>query len=209
MKYNPIHHLAQVQLKELGYYKGDLDGKWGPMSKAALKKWQAAQKPATTTSTPPVAADPYSEANRHIGTKEIPGKRHNNIIVRWLRACASWVNNDETAWCSAFVNHCARATGYELTGKLNARSWLNVGKAVSREMAKPGDVVVLWRVSPRSWKGHVAFLHHFNEKTGKVYLLGGNQNNMVNVSGYPASRILSIRRLRTLEQLEGKHSTQL
>lgn len=128
----------------------------------------------------------------YVGTKEIPGQRHNPVIVNMLKSVASWVNDDETAWCSAFMNYIATQTGLQSSGRLDARSWLNVGEAVDVPII--GDVVVFWRDSPESWKGHVAI---FIRSDGKnVWVLGGNQSNEVNISIYPASRVLGYRRLK-------------
>jgi hypothetical protein len=60
-----------------------------------------------------------------------------------------------------------------------------------------GDIVVFWRESIKSWKGHVGF--YIREKDGWIYTLGGNQANQVKISAYPKSRVLSYRRLRTSE----------
>lgn len=98
---------------------------------------------------------------------------------------------DDTAWCSAFANFVAKKVGLEYTGKLNARSWLTVGYQVTEPAV--GDVVVFWRQSKSSWKGHVAF--YINEDDKYIYVLGGNQSNMVNVAAYPKYRLLQYRRL--------------
>lgn len=146
---------------------------------------------------------PYDLAQANIGVREIPGKNHNPLIVRWLRSLASWISDDETAWCAAFVNEMAREAGYESTGKLNARSFLNIGRVIPEDEAQRGDVAVLWRVSKTGWQGHVAFLDHWNRNRGLLYLLGGNQNDAVNITAYPDSQLLGIRRLRSLDSLQG------
>lgn len=151
----------------------------------------------------PTYLTPYDLAKENIGVREIPGKKHNPLIVRWLRSLRSWISDDETAWCAAFVNAMARECGYESTGKLNARSFLEVGIPVSIKEARPGDVVILWRVARDSWQGHVAFLDHHSPARGLIYLLGGNQSDMVNITAYPESQLLGIRRLRTLAALQG------
>jgi hypothetical protein len=71
----------------------------------------------------------------------------------------------------------------------NARSFQNFA-AVSD--GQEGDIVVLWRENPTSWKGHVAFL----AKKGLTYvnLLGGNQNNKVCYADYSRTRVLSYRK---------------
>lgn len=100
--------------------------------------------------------------------------------------------HDETAWCSAFANWVAKTTGHEYSGKLTARSWLNVG--ISTATPQPGDVVVLWRESPESWKGHVGFFVKATKRY--VYILGGNQKNSVCISAYPKTRVLDYKTLR-------------
>ena len=132
-------------------------------------------------------------ALKEFGIKEIVGRNQHNLrIVNYFKEIGhSWVKDDETAWCSAFANYVALKAGKERSGKLNARSWLKVGQRVTQP--KIGDVVVFWRESPQSWKGHVAFF--IRETKNWVYVLGGNQNNQVKISAYPKSRLLQYRRL--------------
>jgi uncharacterized protein (TIGR02594 family) len=99
---------------------------------------------------------------------------------------------DETAWCSAFANWVAKQAGYESSSQLTARSWLSVGTSTSNP--ESGDLVVLWREHPNSWKGHVGFL--IKETKRYVYLLGGNQGNSVSIKAYPKNRVLDFRKLR-------------
>jgi len=128
------------------------------------------------------------------GVTEIKGTPHNPIIVNYFRDIGhQWVKDDETAWCSAFANWVALKTGKKRSGKLNARSWLKVGKPIMKP--KLGDVVVLWRESKTSWKGHVGFFISYSEDKKYIYILGGNQNNTVNIKAYPTYRLLGFRRL--------------
>jgi len=128
------------------------------------------------------------------GVKEILGKKNNPQIIKYFNETDLNIKNlsDETAWCSAFVNWVAKTSGYVYSGQLTARSWLKIGESI--ENPKPGDVVVLWRESPGSWKGHVGF--YVRETRRYVYVLGGNQKNMVCIKAYPKSRLLDYRRLK-------------
>ena len=115
------------------------------------------------------------------GVREIRGAKHNPRILEYFKEIGhEWVKDDETAWCSAFINWCALKAGVERSGKLNARSWMDIGKEVSKP--KIGDLVIFWRESPASWKGHVAIYINSTEKA--VFVLGGNQNNSVNIQSY-------------------------
>ena len=126
------------------------------------------------------------------GIKEISGSKHNEKIVKYFKEIGhSWVNDDETAWCSAFMNWCCMSVGMVKSGKLNARSWLNVGNGVGSPVK--GDIVVFWRESITSWKGHVAiYINDLDDKY--INVLGGNQSNMVCIKPYPKERVLSYRR---------------
>jgi uncharacterized protein (TIGR02594 family) len=41
----------------------------------------------------------YIEAKKHVGLKEIPGIKHNPVILGWLKSLKAWWSNDEEAWC--------------------------------------------------------------------------------------------------------------
>lgn len=126
------------------------------------------------------------------GIKEIVGREHNPIVVNYFNEIGhSWVKDDETAWCSAFANWVALKANASMSNKLNARSWLNVGEEVKE--AQQGDVVVFWRESKNSWKGHVAF--YVNETENFINVIGGNQSNGVNIKAYPKARLLGYRRI--------------
>jgi len=137
-----------------------------------------------------------SEALKEYGVEEIIGGAgsHNDTILKYFKDSGhEWVHDDETAWCSAFINAMAKRAGLPMSGKLNARSWLEVGEEIS--VPKSGDLVIFWRGSITSWKGHVAIFINFDEDGEKVNVLGGNQSNMVCIMGYDMGRILSYRRL--------------
>jgi len=132
----------------------------------------------------------FELAKKELGTVEWPKGDNPTVLKYFDDSGNSWVNDDETAWCAAFVGAILARKGVQPTGKLNARSYTNWGKPKTLSKAVPGDVVVLWRESPDSWKGHVAF---FVRRVGnRVELLGGNQSNSVNISSYPVSRVLSV-----------------
>ena len=129
------------------------------------------------------------------GIKEIPGVENNPEIMKYFEIInQTWVQSEATAWCSAFVNWVAKMEGCEVSGKLNARSWLNTGYKV--RSYKDADIVIFWRESPDSWKGHVGF--PITKEGSEIWTLGGNQNNMVKISPYPESRVLGYRRLYKL-----------
>lgn len=132
-------------------------------------------------------------AGSQLGQAEIPGARHNPVILKMFAESGhDWVQDDETPWCAAYVNAVLGSLGLPHTGKLNARSYETYGTEVSVQNAIPGDIVVFWRGSPNSWQGHVAFLVKFDGD--KVIVRGGNQGDKVSDAAYPTSRIVAIRR---------------
>jgi uncharacterized protein (TIGR02594 family) len=134
-------------------------------------------------------------ACHEIGLKEVPGEVNNKRILQYFNEIGhNWVQNDETAWCSAFANFVAKTAGCLYSKELNARSWLNVGKSTSNP--EIGDIVVYWRESPDSWKGHVGFYFGYNESGTHIITLGGNQDNMVKFSLYPVNRLLGFRNIK-------------
>lgn len=143
---------------------------------------------------------PYEIAKGEVGVKEIQGDEHNDEVLKYFnRIDHQWVDNDELAWCAAFVGYCLETGGVTSTKKLNARSYLNFG--IETDNPQEGDVVVLTRGTNPAF-GHVGFLVRMNEEY--VYLLGGNQANQVKISAYKRHRLLSVRdydRKKTKEEV--------
>lgn len=131
-----------------------------------------------------------------LGEKEISGaQEHNRTIINYAQEAGfKWVNDDETPWCSIFVNWVAQKNKLKSSKKANARSWLKIGQKVD-DAPEPGDVVIFWREDPNSWKGHVGFFFGYSQDGKRVYCLGGNQGNQVSVSAYPVNTVLGFRRL--------------
>jgi uncharacterized protein (TIGR02594 family) len=136
------------------------------------------------------------QAFSQYGVEEQPGENNNSPeIMSYFNVIEqTWVKNDEVAWCSAFINWAAKMTGYEMSDKLTARSWLHIGSRVDNPGL--GDVVILWRVKPDSWQGHVG-LYITNDENW-IWLLGGNQSNKVCIKKYHLNRVLGYRRLNKL-----------
>jgi uncharacterized protein (TIGR02594 family) len=130
------------------------------------------------------------------GLKEVDGKESNPEIIKMGKELGFDIADDSTtAWCSLTINYVAKKCGYERTNKLDARSWLQMPIRVLKPSV--GDVVVLWRESPESWKGHVGLYIRMDEKN--IWLLSGNQNNEINISPYPRERLLGIRKLKRIQ----------
>ena len=139
-------------------------------------------------------------AFNELGTEEIVGEVDNPEVLKYAKETGiKGITSDEIPWCSTFVNWIAWKAGLQYSKKANARSWLNVGVKVTSP--EPGDVVVFWRESPQSWKGHVGIFLGISIDKKRVYCLGGNQGNRVSVSAYRLNTVLSYQRLATESKL--------
>ena len=133
-------------------------------------------------------------AINEFGVKEIKGPIHNERIVQYAQESnLTWITDDETAWCSTFINWVAKESGLKYSRSAAARSWLKMGFDVSEP--EPGDLVVFWREDINSHYGHVGIYMGFSIDKTRIYVLGGNQGDAVSISAYPAERVLSFRRL--------------
>ena len=128
---------------------------------------------------------------QYYGLKEWTGPNKSNPEVEEFFKEMGYDYSDDTAWCSAFANFIAKKAGLPQSDKLDARSWMKVG--CPTKSPRMGDIVVFWRESRKSWKGHVAF--YMSEDDKYIYALGGNQGNMVNITAYPKYRVLGFRNL--------------
>lgn len=132
----------------------------------------------------------YNIAKKKIGTKEIPGSKDNPEIVKMFADVGyPYIKDDETAWCAAFVGSVLKESGYPYMHKLNARSYLDYGKKITNP--KEGAIAVLWRGKRDGWQGHVGFVSRWTDKY--VWLVGGNQSNMVKEQRFSRNRVLAFR----------------
>lgn len=126
-----------------------------------------------------------------LGEAEIAGARHNLKILEYLRTVRldpRLQTKDETPWCAALVSWCLREAGYEYSRSPLARSYLRMGLEIPRP--RLGAIVVLPRGKSR-WMGHVGF--YVGRMGSHDLVLGGNQDNEVNIRSFPASSVLSYR----------------
>jgi uncharacterized protein (TIGR02594 family) len=133
-------------------------------------------------------------AIQELGVKERKGTKNNPEILNYAKETGfNWVKDDETPWCSIFINWCCLKASLPRTNKANARSWLNLGKPVKNPV--PGDIVIFWRENPTSWKGHVGVFMGYSADKSSIFTLGGNQRNTVSIQGYSSDTLLGFRRL--------------
>jgi uncharacterized protein (TIGR02594 family) len=126
-------------------------------------------------------------ALKEIGETEIQGGE-NPRILEYLRATDLGKPGnleDETPWCSGFVNWCMQQVGFKGTRSAWAQSWAKWGKEVEPVI---GSIVVFrWN----NGTGHVGFVT--GKKVGLVQVLGGNQSDSVNRSWFNTAHVIAYR----------------
>lgn len=127
-------------------------------------------------------------AEEEKGVKEYVGDADNPRIVEYHQTTSLKATDDEVPWCSAFVNWCIKQAGYNGTDSAAARSWLEWG--VELPEGRPGAITV-FRRKGSPWSGHVGF--YIDEDDDGVFVLGGNQNDSVNVACFSWNDLLDFR----------------
>ena len=136
-------------------------------------------------------ADPIwlTEARRYLGTREVPGRRHSAIILRFFaEAGFPGIRTDETPWCAAFTNAVLARCKLLTTGKLTARSFLKWGDPITSPRR---GAIAVFRRGQSGWQGHVGFV--VGSTPTHLTILGGNQSNAVTTARYPRSKLLGLR----------------
>jgi len=127
----------------------------------------------------------FEKAKKELGVEEIPGFKHNHRILEYGKAVSYDISTDEIPWCASFVSWCLGGG----TKSARARSYEKYGTKLTNP--RLGCIVVFWRKSKSSGKGHVGF--YVGEEDGYILVLGGNQKNSVCVSRYSKKRLLGYR----------------
>lgn len=129
-------------------------------------------------------------AFRHRGLKEIPGPKHNPIIMQWIRSLKGWFKDDETPWCGTFIAHCLDVVGLGVPKHwYRAKAYSTYGTACNRDQIPFGAICVKGRVGG----GHVFFAVARSRDGLTIYGLGGNQRNEVNITPFRHRDIIDAR----------------
>lgn len=119
---------------------------------------------------------PYLKAAfSKLGLSEIQGPRHEKQVLAMYAACGHEIDDDETAWCAAFVGWCLSQAALPNSRSLMARSYVKYGTRlpVIGHRVPRGAICVWPRGAPPS--GHVNFCLDDDGET--LTLIGGNQGN--------------------------------
>lgn len=113
-------------------------------------------------------ANPIPIAQKEIGNGEIGGNNKGQYVQQYNRGM-------EAAWCAGFVSWVLEQDGYsKLAYSRSAKAIYNEAKSKNMVSDTPnkGDLIVFWRESPTSWKGHIGFVEEV--KGEYIYTIEGN-----------------------------------
>jgi uncharacterized protein (TIGR02594 family) len=158
------------------------------MEKSRLRTPVSTAKPPADKQDP-TAAPWLDVAKKEFGQKEnkAPGA-HNPRIVEYHGSTTGKFKDDETAWCSSFVNWVMEKAGPEHKGTNSARalSWKDYGTKSDGPVV--GSIAVL---DYGNGKGHVGFV--VGRSGDNIVVLGGNQKDSVSYRTIPAKAISEYR----------------
>lgn len=167
-----------------------------PITKVTSSIFNSSSLAAVPKPTPVVTLDTetnmlkvYAIAYKEKGISEVAGAQDNPRIIEYHKATnleAEKVKlTDEVAWCASFVSWCLEQAGLKSTDDAWALSYKNYGTKL--DIPTKGCICVF----SRDGGNHVAFFDH--QVGDDIYVLGGNQSNMVCIKAYPKSRLLAFR----------------
>lgn len=120
------------------------------------------------------------------------GVDNNPDVMKYFHETGyTFIDEDETPWCAAFLNWICQKCDIATPNKLNARSFLQVGEVVT--VPSIGDIVVLWRLQQNGPYGHCGIF--IRETPKMVYVLGGNQDSRVSIKAFPKTQLLGYRKV--------------
>jgi uncharacterized protein (TIGR02594 family) len=116
------------------------------------------------------------------GIEEEPNKDNRGpVIQRYIKLAKTGREGDP--YCAIFVNAALEQAGIPGTESAMARSFETSKRFVKLDGPCPGCIVTFWRGSRSSGKGHTGF--YDSENDTHVFVLGANQDDDCNVSGFP------------------------
>lgn len=119
-------------------------------------------------------------AYHEIGTREVPPNR-GPAVRRYVQMAGCGQEGDP--WCAIFANAMVRQSGFAGTGSAAALSFTDSENF--RKLSGPalGAIIVFHRGDPDESHGHVGFYR--GELGAYVWVLGGNEHDMVMIDCYP------------------------
>ena len=188
----------QTALKNKGFDPGAIDGLMGDNTEKAIIAFKVSQglrarpylgpitlerllgAPASVSTGSGLPVPWINEMMKHFGQHE-----EDPALAAWLKSDGGTVGNpDDIPWCGDAVHTSLRNSlpNEKFTGRVKAnpylaRNWVDFG--VELDELHYGAILSMWRGSPTSMYGHVAFAVGYDPKRRRIRILGGNQTDAV------------------------------
>ena len=180
----------QTKLKELGYYKGDINGVYGSVVTSAVKVFQK-----YNGIYPSGVAYTQTLTTLNSGT----AKSYSNVKIEKLIAVADklmdagakYSTNPRAPYsfdCSRFTAYCLKQVGVYVSGEIRAQGRSNIGTKITLDdpkknssyykALKKGDLLFFWSPDRKKKPGHSAIylgnnkFIHASSSAGKVTVSG-------------------------------------
>lgn len=119
-----------------------------------------------------------------LGQQEIAGiNKANPQILQYFKSSKFWGTDDSTAknaWCASFAAWVMQKNGYSPPANaFRAKAWMKFGRQIN------SPIFGSLGIKSRSGGGHIAFVVGQSADKSSLFMLGGNQNDEVNISRYP------------------------
>lgn len=163
-----------------------MDRRLGRVDPAALAMTQVAA-PAAGSSARALAALAVAVAQFNAVSGEAGGDNRGPDVRRYLHGLAA----EGSDWCAGFVSYCFAQSGHAMpfTYSVGARDILHQMRAagmgvspIAASPPRPGDIIVWWRGSQASWKGHIGLV--LNYAGGVLTTIEGNKTPKVGSFSY-------------------------
>ncbi len=123
------------------------------------------------------------------GVKEIPGPADSKRILEYHAATNLKATDDAVPWCAAFASWVLVKAGIASPRTARARDFL---KWSTPDVGDNFGCIVVLKRGKNPAQGHVGFLVH-SLQNGPVWVLGGNQQDAVNIQKFPRNQVIGMR----------------
>ncbi len=134
---------------------------------------------------PPKPSGPFPDAPLwfHAALAEIGFHEtgDNQGLDRYIQMAHCGANGEP--WCAIFANAMLESSGVPGSRSPSSQSFRTHPAFVQLSGPALGAIVVYWRISQSSGQGHVGFYR--GEDASRVWTLGGNENDMVQIEALP------------------------
>lgn len=126
----------------------------------------------------------FTAALHEIGVREVGHSNDGPAIRRYIAMAHCGAPGEP--WCAIFANAMLEQAGIHGSRSPSSQSFRHNENFVALAGPALGAVVVFYRKGKNSGQGHVGFYR--GELAGNVWVLGGNEGDMVQIEAFPKLR---------------------